>query len=212
MKVTTVILIILLFDSGSNINSTFNYSQNDWILKKDANNIKIYTRISKESNIKEFKAITTVKTPVSNLVAVLNDVESYPLWMSDVKTVKTLKQVNNKERYDYYEASLPWPFKNRDIVLHHLLTEDFNTGVVEISLTGKPDYISQKSGIVRVLSENGIWRFTPKENGATEILYQVFANPGGELPVWLINMFVVEGPYSTLNKLKGFARKGKYYK
>ena len=47
----------------------------------------------------------------------------------------------------------------------------------------------------------------PKGADQTEVTYQVHTEPGGSVPSWLANKFVVEAPFNTLKALKAAAEK-----
>jgi hypothetical protein len=38
--------------------------------------------------------------------------------------------------------------------------------------------------------------------GNIKVQFQYFADPGGKIPAWLINTFVVKNPYKTLTNLR----------
>ena len=86
---------------------------------------------------------------------------------------------------------------------------DTQTKVFKATIISKPNYIPDKSGIVRIEEAKGIWKFTQKENGETKVLYQFLGDPGGNIPSWIINIFIVDGPYKTLMNLKQFVKKYK---
>ena len=98
--------------------------KDEWKLEKDKNNIKIWTRKIGDSGIKSFKAIVIYDASVSQLASVLNDVEAYPEWMSDVEATKILKEISENERYYYLLVNAPWPLSNRDNVVHFKLDNE----------------------------------------------------------------------------------------
>ena len=120
--------------------------------------------------------------------------------MADTKVSKTLKQINSKEKYIYLEVQAPWPLENRDIAIYQK-TIITNKGV-KISLIGKPNYIANKDGITRIEEAKGTWVFIPLENNKIRVSYQFMADPGLNIPNGIINLFIVEGPYTTLINLK----------
>lgn len=210
MKFYSLILILLFLNGNKNFDWKNNFqTEYVWELKKDKKDIKIYTRKSKKSNINEVKVITLVKASVSELVDVLFDINAYPDWVSSIESIEILKRVNSKEIIYYFEASVPWPFSNRDDVFHLEMKENSREGVI-ISFTDKPDYIPIKKKIVRIKKSSGIWKLTPKANGETEVEYQFLTDPGSGNPAWLVNMFIVDGPYQTMTNLKEFVKKKKY--
>jgi uncharacterized membrane protein len=192
-----IIMMIIL------INQIAFSSESDWVLEKDDDNIQIYTRQANGSNIKEFKATTIINRPVRELVEIIKDIPNYPKWMFHTKISKILKTENSNEMYYYFEVNVPWPFENRDDVLHFKLTEDAETKAITVNLTGNPDYIEKKEGIVRISQEHGMWKFTPKGN-RTEIIYKFAADPSGNIPTFIINMFLVDDPFNTLTNLRDY--------
>ena len=52
---------------------------------------------------------------------------------------------------------------------------------------------------------NGLWIFNPVSKGVTEIIYQYQGDPGGSIPGWVANLFIVDGPYKTLIGMSEFA-------
>lgn len=180
----------------------FGQAADNWTLKKDKNDIKVYTRLSEGTGIIEIKVSTSVNATVNQISKLLADVETYNKWMPNVKSTKVIKNISKNELYYYIEMNAPWPISNRDNIIHYHHTEDANTGEVKIYVDGIPDYLPENSGIVRIVSSHGIWQLTPRENGETEILSTYLSDPSGSFPQWVIKMFVVGSIYDTFINLK----------
>jgi hypothetical protein len=58
-----------------------------------------------------------------------------------------------------------------------------------------------------VAQVDGFWKFTPKGADQIEVTYQVHTEPGGDVPSWLANKFVVDAPFNTLKALRERAEK-----
>jgi hypothetical protein len=80
-------------------------------------------------------------------------------------------------------------------------------GTLTRTLKGEPTYIPEEKGFVRVAQVEGFWKFVPKGADQTEVTYQVHTEPGGSVPSWLANKFVVDAPFNTLKALKEKAEK-----
>jgi len=197
-----VILFGVIFSLCLN---SFNLSEidpgGDWILAKDKNNIKIYTREREGSNIKEFRAITSTTANMEQLESHMLEVADFPAWQANVTTAKILKQISPTEMYIYYTSDLPWPVSDRDIIAHCVRTET-EVGIVTYTLFGKPDYIPRNEDFIRIPKSLGSWRFIPEDDGVIKIIYQFYGDPSGSLPAWIINMYIVDGPYQTLINLR----------
>lgn len=69
-------------------------AQDDWILKRDKDDVVIYTRESDDSPLKEYKATATINSPISEVVRFLTDLEYRSTWVvrcTGLKIMDTLK-------------------------------------------------------------------------------------------------------------------------
>jgi START domain-containing protein len=173
--------------------------ENNWELKKNESDIKIYTRNVKGSGFKEFRAETTVTSELSWVVMILKDVDRYKEWVADIKEVKLFKADENNIYY-YAETLVPWPIDNRDMVYHLQFTKT-NNAEIKVIVTGIRDYIPEKKGIVRIEKAIGFWKLTSLGENKIQITYQLHAEPGGTIPEWLANLKVIDMPYTTLSGL-----------
>jgi hypothetical protein len=208
MKFYTLIFAVLFL----NADYIFNYSkvfqsELEWKLKKEKNNIKIFIRDSDGSDIMEIRALSSVKASVESLVETVYNVDSYPEWVSNLETAKIMETVSEREIYYYYQADVPWPFSNRDDVMRIVLEENSDNDGVTIVFSGHPDYIPVKDKIVRLSLNKGYWKFTPLQNGETEIEYIFFTDEGKGYPKWIVNMFIVDGPFDMVSNLKKYVTK-----
>jgi len=192
--------------------NTIAFSQDNmtWKLEKDANNIKCYTRIVQGSDFKEYKAVTEIKSTLSGLVALIEDMENAPEWIDTCIEGSVLKRLSPKETITYSANGAPWPVDDRDAVVYNRISQEPVTKQVTIELKGKSDYIDEISDRVRIKKLTGFWQLTPKSNDRVEVHYQVHCEPGGNLPSWLVNSVVVDQPYKTLFNMKDYVQKKKY--
>lgn len=181
-----------------------------WILAKDQQDVKVYTRKVEGVDFKEFKGVITVKTSLASLVTLLRDVEISPDWMKNCSKSEEIKRVSTHETYTYSLSKAPWPVKDRDSIIHNVISQAKDTRVVTIKQVGKPDYIEEKKDLVRVKRIEGHWKLTPIKGGKVEIVYQALSDPGGAIPVWLVNSMLVSQPYETLLKMKEVVQRKKY--
>ncbi len=181
-----------------------------WTLAKNKQGIKVFTRKVKGIDFKEFKGIVTVKTSLTSLVALLCDAKATPSWMANCTRVEVLEQISDRETYTYTLSKAAWPVKDRDAVMHNVISQDGSTLVVTIQQTGKPHHIARKKKIIRIKRIESVWQFTPKQDGFVEVVYQALSDPSGALPAWLVNSAVVSQPYGTLQKMRKVIKKKTY--
>jgi len=172
----------------------------EWELEKNKNGIKVYTRQIEGAKIKEFKAVTTVTSNMEALGSIIDEVSEYTEWQANISSARILEQVNQNEQYLYFTTDVPWPIKDRDVVVYSKKT--INNGTLTYTLKGIPDHFKEDEDFLRIRDAKGKWQFVPKGNGKFEVLYQFYGDPAGSIPNWIINMFIVDGPYETLMGLK----------
>lgn len=178
----------------------------EWKLAKEKDGIEVYTRKTEGFELKEYKSIAIVDASPEKLLKILKDVDSYKEWMANVKIAKLLKDDEDRF-YVYTEVNVPWPFDNRDQVTVSVVSKKPETGIIEIKIDVVADYLPENKGIIRLPAGGGYWIFTPLPDGKTELYHQFAGDPGGSIPSWLANMFLVDGPYKTMLGLKEFVLK-----
>ncbi len=208
MKTGILIFLINLF-SWFQINEK-NIKTNEWKLVKDEDGIKAYVREVSGSDVKQVRVTMSVKSTLTAPVAIVRDVSSHPKWIYRCKTAKILKTVSESNHYYYNETEAPWPVSNRDIVTHAVITQDSITGIVTINSTGIPDFIPEKENIVRIKRLTAQWKFIPKTNGIIDVNFTLLIDLGGDLPSWLINLAIADGPFETVYNMRREVVKPKY--
>lgn len=174
-------------------------SQSNWILKKDANDIKIYTRATENSKLKEFKAVTNIATASETI---LNELLEAPEYYEDClpNVSYYVKQLNNTQHVFYAHKKLPWPIKDRDIVT--LLTVNkIDNKTTKLTLESLPDELPSKEKTIRIKKLMGYW-LLEEMKGITKVTQQLFLDPEGSLPPFVVNSLLIKGPYNTFKDLQ----------
>ena len=196
-----IILLFSCFIITENIYATTLVDDNEWELRKDKNGIKVYTKTHAGSRFIECKVQTTAKTELSKLIKIINDVENYPVWMANCKSASVFSKTNDSLRIYYQKTRVPWPMHDRDVVLEYRVVTN-NDEHYEAIINSITDVIPEKENIVRIKEAKGRWVINKVDKNTVEITYQYYGDPGRNIPSWLINMFIVNGPYETLLNLK----------
>ena len=177
----------------------------DWKVAKDEDGIKVSLSEVPGSQYKAYQGVTTINAPVAKISALQEDVAGACAWIYECKTQKLLKHEGDKS-WTYTQFNTPWPVTPRDSVL--LVTSNTAPdGTLTRTLEGQPTYLPEEKGFVRVAQVKGFWKLVPKSANQTEVTYQVHTEPGGSVPSWLANKFVVDAPFNTLKALKERAQK-----
>lgn len=186
------------------------FGQDGWELKKEEEGLKVYTKAYPDSKFKAIRVDLDLQATLSQIVALLMDVNTGAEWVYATKTSVLLKQVSPSELVYYSEIKLPWPMSNRDFIAQLKVTQDVKTKIVTIDGPVVPDYVPVKEGIVRVKRSVGKWVITPEGPHRVKIVYTLRMDPGGDLPAWLFNLFVTKGPTESFRNLQEQLKKPVY--
>ncbi len=190
--------------------NTFSQSNADWELKRDKGGIKVYMREVPDSDIKELKFETEIEASLNAVAAILTNVEGFDDWVYASVISKTIKKVSDTEVFYYTEIDFPWPMSNRDLILHSKFWQDPHTLSIHSKTSSEHTLEPEIDGIVRITKTDIHWIFTPIGNGRVKIDYYLNSDPGGSIPVWMINLAADQGPLQTMIKFKEEIAKEKY--
>jgi hypothetical protein len=181
------------------------FAQPDWQLQKDENGIKVYTAENPESPVKLIRVEVEFDQPVEKIASTIMNVAEYKTWVYGCIESTTLARPNDSMVVYRHVTDVPWPFEDRDLVAQFTRTKNKSTGSVSISSAQIANYPEQE-GYSRVKSSKAIWVLTPQKSGTVKAVYQLSVDPGGNMPGWLINLFITEGPYETFVNLQNLLR------
>ena len=203
MKNTSIKLLFLFLFSFFAFTA---FNQDNWQLTKKKDGISVYQREVKNSVYKSIKVECTFEGTYDRLLAVLNDVSTHQNWVYNNKDASLIKRISPTEFYYYTETSLPWPMTNRDAVVHLKITRGDLNRFVKISAIAEPEYLPKKTGKVRVPQSNVQWYVTMPTAKTIHIVYTFEADPGGNVPTWLVNSFADKGPFESFKKLENILK------
>jgi hypothetical protein len=177
-------------------------SQVAWVLKKDKDAIRIYTRDTENSSFKSVKVTCTIPGTLSQLTALLLDAGAHERWVYNTKTSYLVKQINQNQQIYYSEIALPWPLANREVVVFMKIVQDPVSRILQVNIDNVENQIPVKSGTVRVRASSVTWKVTPLKGNLLSVEYFGQVDPGGSVPAWIANPFTTKGPFETFKKLR----------
>ncbi|MBD1599506.1 START domain-containing protein [Pseudomonas typographi] len=177
----------------------------DWQVAKSEQGITVSLADVPGSSYKAYRGTTLINASLDKIRALQEDLPNACRWIHECKVSKLLKS-HGAEAWTYTQFNTPWPVTPRDSVVH-VVSREAADGSLTRTLEGVPGYIPEEKGFVRVTEVKGFWALVPKGPNSTEVTYQVHTEPGGSVPSWVANKFVVDAPFNTLKGLKAAAEK-----
>ena len=192
-------IVVLIFFLA--VQNSCMFSQAEWVLNRDTDGIKVYSKEVEGYQFKSFKAITTINGSIHDFVFTLADIANFPKWGHQIKSAKILEKTGDTLQIYYSIAKAPFPYKDRDgIYLNRFKwNSDAKTLIVEIEVL--TDYLDHDDNYIRVKGY-GYWKTVLVSENKMEVTFSMQIDPGGSIPSWLANLFIDGTPFNTILNLK----------
>ncbi|WP_375194078.1 START domain-containing protein [Marinobacter sp.] len=181
----------------------------DWTLRKEAGDIRVYTIDQPDSSFKAFKAVGVLDAPIENLMAVMINPGSCVEWVHNCTESYAFGAGDFHDRFAYSVNDMPWPVTDRDYVLRIQTRGNEASGEVVMDLNAMPDQRAESASRVRVDRSDTFYRFTP-QGEQTRMVWVQHTDPNGALPGWLVNSLLVDIPVRSMEALERVANLEKY--
>jgi len=180
--------------------------QKDCSLRKSTEGIEVYTCKATDSKINSIQSSFTLEVPFSTLSEALLDWENFNQWQYKIRKTELLKSISDQELIYRAELDAPWPVSDRDLILHVKMSPTSKLGEYLFSTVGRPDFIPPRDGFVRVPVSDGHWTIKVIGKDQLEIQHNLSIDPGGAIPVWLLNLSLAEGPFETYTNSREYLK------
>lgn len=190
----TVLTLLLCFPGAR--------ASTEWSRESVTDGITLYTRDASDTPIKEVKAVMTVDNTLSGITKLIMDTDATKEWVFGIEQSELLKSNGGGEAWVHLVMGLPWPLDNRDAINEMKVSQDETTRHVTIEMISHPDAVAPVDGVIRMAIAQGYWTLSPMADGKVEVAQVYKADPGGKVPEWVINMFVLEGPIATFKAMR----------
>ena len=210
-----LLMLVVPLSAADNAGTESSTSKKDKRHWKEAtydekNDIRVFLSDVKGSDMKAFKGVTTLKSSLTAPIALLQDVTRAHEWVFNCKAMDLIEELSSTNAIYYTVTSMPWPVKNRDSISETTITQNPETGAVRVSMDARNDIFPANDDHVRVREFSGSWLLEPLASGDLRVTYEAHANPGGGLPSWLVNSFVVDAPLNTLREFRDIVLEEQY--
>lgn len=183
--------------------------QRDWKKINEKNGISSYSVEIPGSKLVAVKGDSIINGSAEKLYAVLTNDEHLKDWVDRLKVSKVLEDISDKEDVMYQEYSLPWPLKNRDFVFRGKVYRDIQ-GRVHLEVQSEDHPKAPTTAGVRG-ETSGEYIITPLGKSKCKLEVEIFSDPKGVIPKWLINFIQKDWPYETITLIEE-QMKMPYYK
>ena len=171
---------------------------NDWNYISTKDGIDIYSKHDIEDR-NWTKLVATINGKPTEVMEYASDVTRFNEWIYACSEAKILEKGDNTSVY-YYVTDLPFPLTDRDAVIKREVFQSGTNSYSSRSILTTSHSVTSK--LVRLEGFEAIWFFDALPNGKTKLTYELFANPGGNIPTWVAEKFSSNGPFRSIQNLK----------
>ncbi len=189
-----------------------------WQLEKSEQGVVVYSQPMAGSRLLRVKAEIIINTSIHPLLAAFQDIANFPDWHHQTSNAVMLESISQIERFTYQNLNMPFPLKNRNLIIHSKLSRT-QQGFMMTSVA-KPKFCQMSASNVckkirdsqntMITTANIGQHFIQLKNGRTKLVWTQFVDPAANAPAYLINRALVDLPFKTLNKLRALIESGKY--
>ena len=183
-----------------------------WKEIRRARGIVVWRRPMPGTSLVQFKARGEIKASLRRVAAVLADLDRLCEWRANCKEARRITRRKDNHLVGYYRLFSKFPLvADRDVVLDAW----FDVDEVQRKLWARfksmkhPDQPVVPK-VVRMPSLSGFWLLEPIAENRVRATYQLFADPGGSIPKWLVNWVSRKLPYAGIVGLRKQVRKPVY--
>jgi hypothetical protein len=193
-RLLTLLLLFLLVSSLS--------AQNDWTVIKVKDGIKISNRHSNSSAFNDVRVELDLTGNINQLEGILVDVGKYKEWSYAAKVSRMVKSLGSDKFIYYTEIEVPWPLTNRFFYANFELKKNIHEKSMQVIAVNIPNYEPIPLDLIQVPLTKGTWNITTNSKTSIHVDYILEMNPGGSLPVWVLNLFSTKGPMESFENIK----------
>ena len=173
----------------------------EWKTVLESDTLLVQERAYHGSALHEIRGTTHLDASLNAIMALLKDAPFNRKWVYRSGGARILQESGYAQAYVYGVVDAPWPMQDRDTVVRFDYEQNPDTGVIRISISNFPDFIPADERFVRVPDFGGYWQLTPQADGRVEVIYQVYGDPGGWIPIWAANYAAVTSVSRTLQNM-----------
>lgn len=177
----------------------------------DRQDIKVWTYQVADNPSFNYRATTTVQSNLVGTVAAIMDTQYLKEWVPHTRRVELLESDEKAGTFSMLmEIDFPFPLNDRDVVFAGTVKQQPNGTILIQNRATSHAKAPERSDFLRVNRYEGSWILRPIDATHTEVTTIGYADPGGILPIAIVNMFVQQQPYLMLRNMKSVVQSPKY--
>lgn len=206
-------------DRQARLNKLLASNAPEWEPYSTDNALRLWTMPISGSDIRAFKAEQVLDASLASIFAVIANPFSCPDWVDGCISSKPLGGASFNQRIGYALNRLPWPFRNRQVVVQiqneylSKATEPSRPNGAQLNITmvtTQTAALPDTRDAISIKDSYSRYQLEALEDGRTKLTWIQHTEPGGALPDWLVNQKITDLPEKSIPRLEQLARKAPY--
>jgi len=188
----------------------------EWKLAKDEDGVKVYTMKVPGDKFIKVKTVMSGDYTLTQLTSqhiVDDNLDTCREWIPTCVTFTRLQEFDPVKGYDkdMWRLDFPAPFKDRELLISTMFSQDKATKVVKLDVVALPNTLPHNKDVVRVERMHNVWTFAPLPNGKVEVSLIQDNDLLGFFPYVMMNMVIVDESHKFFSvDLRKALKKEKY--
>ncbi|MGM0376197.1 MAG: START domain-containing protein [Bacteroidota bacterium] len=197
-------LLFLLFFIMASFSSFA--GENEWQLKKDKNGIKVYAKEKEDMRFYMYKVVTKISVSPEVVYNQVVDFRENLKYMKVVDSLKILDHEKDRRYRNYMHFNMPWPVKNREMVMEMSVTKDQDG--IYLESNDLPEALPENRDAIRMEDFKEKWSIEKGANpDESQITVTGWVDPGGSIPAWVVDLFNANTPFRFISGILKELRK-----
>lgn len=168
--------------------------ENEWQLKKNKNGIKVYAKEKADMRFYMYKVVTKIPVKPEVVYRQVVDFRENLKYMELVDSIKFLDHQKDRLYRNYMHFNMPWPVKNREMVMEMSVTKD-EQGIY-LESDDLPEALPKNRDAIRMEDFKEKWSIQKGKNqDKSKITVTGWVDPGGSIPAWVVDLFNADTPF-----------------
>ncbi|GAB1447329.1 hypothetical protein MASR2M44_03220 [Bacteroidota bacterium] len=180
-----------------------------WRFVHEKEQVKVYVRHNPQLKFNDLLIVPQLDCKAASLLSLLSDVEAQRNYLFGCLESKVLAS-GKQERQFYQRLYMPWPFSNRDAIYRQRVWVDETKHLIRIESESEANALPLRKDLVRIPFYHSVWEISYSDSVITKARFMLQVDPGGQVPAWLVNLFIDQGPISSVKKIRELVKQEPY--
>jgi hypothetical protein len=176
-----------------------------WTKTGEEDDIVTYKKEVTGSDLLAFKGSGTIHASIERIAAVIFDTHRAPEWIVNLEESRLIQWISKNEFIEYdHIRTPPIIMKDREFVSHVKMQVDPKSKAMTFHYHSADDSVVPATDrFIRGNLMNTTFVLTPNsDNTSTQVAGEIYCDPKGSVPKWLVNWVQAKWPSDTLKNLR----------